>query len=126
MAEKLPGMFQRDKKICPQFFTWPAETVTLESGESHEDIFVLELERVPTNDWSATLRQAVAVSKAYGLLLVEQKAETVKAIFESHHGSRAWTFPIRRHGDVKILLSPKVTTDLESVGILWSPARASA
>ncbi len=125
MVEKLPGMWGRDGHIFPMLFTWPSEAVAT-SGGRHEGICVLELEGTPRAEWSALLRKAVAATKAYGLLLVEQQEREVVVIFETHHGSRAWRLPVKRHGDRCVLEKPRVSTDVESVGILWSPQRATA
>ncbi len=126
LVDQLPARFTRDGKIYPTAFSWPAETVKMEDGTLHEGICFLSLDGEDPKNWSKLLRDFVQRTKAYGLLFIEQKPAEVVAIFESHHGSHGWHFPIRRHGDVNVLELPARTTDVESVGLLWSQKNPSS
>jgi hypothetical protein len=112
--------WRRDRKIAPVAFTWPAETIRTDRGEPHEGVVVLDLPEAVGMRMEA-LRQLVARTKAYALLLVEQHPKKVVVILESRHGARCWTIPLESHGDVVILGRAEAHNDAVHVGLLWSP-----
>ena len=117
----LTKLWRRNGRISPVALSWPAESVKLEDGRDFDGIITMPLPTDEAERMSA-LKQLVAETKAYGLLLIEQRGnKEIKAIFETHHGSKSWALPIKRHGDVWVLGKPKEKTDVESVGLLWRP-----
>lgn len=113
-------IWRRERKIAPVLFTWPAERIRTEAGEPHEGICILDL---PEEEGAraTALRLMVERTKAYGLLLIEQLPEGVRAIFESPHGARCWSIAFAPHGDVVLLERVQVQDDGTHVGLLWSP-----
>jgi len=118
-------IWKEQGKIGPFFLAWPAEIVKAHDGTPIEDICRLELPEVK-EEWSKLFQQAVELTKAYAILLCEQKEDGVKVILESPHGTRCWTLPIERHGDVYVLGKVNIKDDVESVGLLWRPNRGRA
>lgn len=117
----LKGVYQRwgkEQRIDPFVVTWPAEPVPDDSGQLVSDLCVLELPE-DREKWNPLMLEAIRRTKAYGVLLVEQRKEDIRAILETRHGSRCWTVPIVRNGDVFTLKKPEVTSDRESLGFLW-------
>ncbi len=112
----LPDMWNRDQKISPVLLCWPEVPVKGSDGSSIDDVCVLDLTDIQEEERPDVIRQMSRRTKAYGLFFVEQKAGAVHASFETQHGSRTWTLPIRRHGDVLVLEEPVVVT----VGVLWT------
>lgn len=119
VVRKLPDMWNRDKKISPVLLCWPETPVKGSDGSSIDDVCVLDLTDASEEERPDLIRQMVRRSKAYGLFLVEQKKDTVRAAFETRLGSRTWTLPIRRHGEVVVLEAARVVTDGNAVGVLW-------
>lgn len=113
--------WRRDRRIAPLLFTWPGETIRMDSGEPHEGVCILELPEGDEERQDA-LRMMVERTKAYALLLVEQHREEVRIILESRHGARCWRIPLASHGEVVILERAQVEDDGVHVGLLWSPS----
>jgi len=105
-------------------FAWPSEHLHTKEGII-KHLVTTTFQSSPTNR-AQELRDFVRLSKAYALFVIEQHDDYVKAIFESMHGSRAWTLKIARHGDSKVLSRPTVSDDLESIGLLWKKNGGSA
>lgn len=114
------GIWRRERKIAPTLLTWPAERIRTEQGEPHEGVCLLELPEGGEKRSEAILAM-VRRTKAYGLLLIEQKPDEVRAIFETRHGARCWQIPLVTHGDVVLLGRAEVREDALHVGLLWSP-----
>jgi hypothetical protein len=114
------GIWRRERKITPTLITWPAERIRTEQGEPHEGVCLLELPEGNEKRSEAILAM-VRRTKAYGLLLIEQKPDEVRAIFETRHGARCWQIPLVTHGDVVLLGRAEVREDALHVGLLWSP-----
>lgn len=113
-------VWRRERKIAPTLFTWPAEQIRTEQGEPHEGVCLLELPEEAEKRSEAILAM-VRRTKAYGLLLIEQKPDEVRALFETRHGARCWQIPLVAHGDVVLLGRAEVREDALHVGLLWSP-----
>jgi hypothetical protein len=105
--------------------TWPAEEVRAHDGNVVNDVCRLELPEDRTR-WNKLIMKAVQITKAYAFLLVEQREKDIRAILESHHGTRCWIIPIEDHAGLKILGRVTHRDDLESVGLLWRPTIAQA
>jgi hypothetical protein len=76
--------------------------------------------------WPNELKRIVKVYGAYALLLVEQHVQEVVVILESPHGTVSWHVPIRNQGNVRVLDDAEEKTDVDYIGLLWSPMRGSA
>lgn len=111
-------MWSRDRHIGPVALSWPAEKLTLEDGTEYDRVVVCPLP-AKEEERPARLRLLIERTNPYALLLVEQRKGSVKAIFESQHGARCWTLPIRDHGGVKILGDMAHEDDKECLGLLW-------
>jgi hypothetical protein len=110
------------RQVDPFVIAWPSETILGEDGLPVNGACVLDL---PTNktSWPETLHAFVQKTRAYALLLAEQKEREVSVVLESHHGSRGWSIPIHTSGDIRLLGEPEVTDDVHSIGILWRKRR---
>ncbi len=127
-AEGISSLYDSWKEkgsIDPFLLTWPAENVVDDDGNIVTDVCRLELPK-EKNRWPSLFRQAISITKAYALLLVEQRSEDVRIILESPHGTRCWKVPIENHGGVKVLGKSSHTDNVESVGLLWRSNRAMA
>lgn len=113
-------VWKKERKIAPMLLTWPAERIFTEKGEPHEGICLLELPEEREKRDEAILAM-VRRTKAYGLLLIEQQPDEVRAVFETKHGARAWQIPFVAHGDVVLLGRAQVRDDVAHVGLLWRP-----
>ena len=106
------------RKIEPFIIAWPSDSVTAENGKEITGPCVMILPP-DKGRWQEFMLKAIELVTAYGLLLVEQREKDVRAIFESQHGTRCWTMPIVRSGDVDILKAPEVSDNTEHLGLLW-------
>lgn len=113
--------WREKRRITPFFLSWPAVTIYDEQGEPIEGVCRMDLSSVQRDRWTKTIVQAVQRTQAYAILLCEQRDSDVQIILESHHGSRCWTLPIERHGDIKVLGPASTRDDTECLGILWRP-----
>lgn len=114
------AIWKKERKIAPVLMTWPAETIRTSRGEPHEGVCILDLPEGNAAR-SVAIREMVGKTKAFALLLIEQRREDVRVILESRLGARCWDIPISDHGDVKILEQPVVQEGRAHVGLLWSP-----
>jgi hypothetical protein len=114
------------QKIDPFLITWPAETVKAGDGAAINGACTLELKEVPKEEWRSTILEALQLTKAYALLLVEQREHEILAILESKHGSKSWHMPIQQRGDIKVLGRSTSRADTDSLGYLWRPNKGQA
>jgi hypothetical protein len=124
-VDMLPKLWKQHGVIQSSLILWPAESVKTDDGGEIENMVYAQMPD-EESERIKFLRAAVARGKAYAILVTEQHEDTVKAIFESHHGTRCWTFDIERHGDIRLLSKPDVKDDAECVGILWQPKSRQA
>lgn len=124
-VSSLRERWKTNGRVEPFFLAWPAEIVKAHDGSLINDVCKLELPEVKEK-WADLFRQAVELTKAYAILLCEQKEDGVKVILESPHGTRCWTLPVERHGDVYVLGKTSIKDNVESVGLLWRPNRGKA
>jgi hypothetical protein len=117
--ESLYSSWRLRGRIDPFLIIWPHRTVTFEGARVNDSI-PLQLPE-DEQDRRTTVLKAVKNMKAWALLLVEQRAESVLVLFESPMGTKSWRFPIVRHGDVQVLDTPKESVNTDSLGILWRP-----
>lgn len=119
-------IWKKDGKIMPVLLTWPAEPIRDDvTGKPIEGICALDLPE-PIGERVTSIRKMVEKTKAYALLLAEERNGSVKVILESPHGTRCWTLPIHQSADVRFLGEATIEDDKERVGLLWSPETAEA
>lgn len=118
------GLWANNRRIKPHLLLWPSEAVKF-NGQLTEDVLPFDMP-ADRSKWAELLLERVVDNKACALLLIEQRAQAVVAIFESPGGTTSWHYPIKDHGDLKILGDPEEKTDVESVGLLWRPKPAVA
>lgn len=124
-VNKLYDIWKKEGRIDPSLLTWPAEPILSEKGQPITSVCCLQLpERV--EERTIAIRQMVERTQAYGLFLVEQRGDNVRALLETPHGTRCWNIPIHRSGDRDMLGQPTVTDNRESVGLLWAYRRGVA
>ncbi len=120
----LPGIrdaWKRFGKLDPFLISWPSEHVKCDDGTVVTDFFTLDLPS-DRGRWSSLIVQTIEKTKPYALLLAEETKSHVSVIFESVHGTRSWRFPIKKHGDARVLGSPTSRDDVDRIGVLWSPS----
>lgn len=110
------------QKDASMVIVWPSEHLPTEGGDIDGCVFAA----YPKGDTKSRLRSIVETTKAYGMLVIEQKPDAIIAILESPHGARCWKMQIERHGDVDVLASPVVTDNEDHIGLLWSPLSGTA
>lgn len=111
--------WKKNHKIDPFIVTWPSKTLSDDNGQQINDVCVMELPKNDKGSWQKLMLDVVAKTHAYGILLVEQRDMDVRAIFETKHGSKCWTLPIIRSGDIPVLKKPESTINRENLGLLW-------
>lgn len=117
---ELYDIWKTKMKITPFLLSWPSETVVGRDNEPIQDVCSLDLPE-DRSEWPSLFHQAMELTKSCALLLVEERNGTIKAILETPKGTMAWTIPIERRGDVRILKKASTTTDQENIGLLWRP-----
>ena len=70
--------------------------------------------------WGDTLREVIQLTRSCGVLLVEQREKSIRALLETDEGTSCWDIPIETHGDIQALGSPVLRENEESLGLLWS------
>lgn len=118
-------IWKRKRSIDAFFLSWPAVPVKTHDGGMLDDICRLELPQ-DKGEWPGLFRDAVRLTKPFAILLCEQREQDVRLIIESEYGTRSWTLPIQRRGDIVILGKADVKTDVENIGLLWSSKMAQA
>lgn len=72
------------------------------------------------------MRETAKKTKAWALMLCEQRTQAVVVVFESPLGTRSWHLPISRHGDTLVLEGPKELVDVDYLNIQYRPSTTSA
>lgn len=110
--------WKKEGKIKPFLVSWPGETLLDDHGVPFQGACLLDL---PDNQskWLETVVTFAKRTKAYALLLTEQKEREVHIILESHHGTRSWTIPILVSGDLRTLGTAAIKDDTHKIGVLW-------
>lgn len=116
--------WSESNRIDPFMVVWPSETVIF-NGESVNDAIPFQLP-LDKEQQRAFIKKAVKKTKAWAVLLVEQRAEAVVAVFESPVGTRSWHLPIKRRGDVLVLTDAKEYENTDYVGAVNSRERQQA
>lgn len=123
-VESLYRTWREEGRIDPFFIAWPAEPVQTREGSMIAGPCMLELP-ADRRTWNKKMLEAMRLTRAYAILLTEQRDEDVRVILESPHGARCWTVPIERHGDVRALGRASSQDDGPCLGILWKPGQTT-
>lgn len=125
LTRTLRESWAENGRIEPFILSWPSEHIRCDDGTTVTHVFHADLPE-DSSTWSRWLQATVEKTKPYALLLGEQKGDEIMVTFESPHGSRSWRYPIRRHGDVRVIGQPSTRDDVDAIGILWKAGRAKA
>jgi hypothetical protein len=126
LAESLVDQVRKDwrknRHLESFVFVWPSETITGDDG-SKIDRWVLQHlpDSLSVAERAETLKRLVVRTKAYGIAVTERRPTDLRVLFETHHGARAWTVPLERHGDLLVPGKTQVSDNKECLGLLWSP-----
>jgi hypothetical protein len=112
--------WRRQRKIKPYAVTWPGESLKSDSGEAitHAVFCALPVEHDVAKRMGV-LQQLIERTKAYGIVVVEQRDSSIRILFETRYGACAWCIPLVWHGDVQVPGQTEVSTNGECVGLLW-------
>jgi hypothetical protein len=119
-ADGIPSIYQSWRehgRITPFAIAWPEKSLRGDDGSVIERHVLIPLEEEP--DIQRALKKAVLRVHPYALLLTEQREDEVRVVFETKHGSKSWTFPIKQHGPDRVLGEVVEETDKHAVGLLW-------
>lgn len=111
--------WKQEGRISPFIILWPATAIRDHQGVELEGPCLRELDQ-DKGQWRKQMAEAIGLTNAYALLLVQQRAQQVLVILESQHGVVNWDLPIQRSGDVFTLGRSRRVGD-EYVGLLWRP-----
>lgn len=118
LVKKVREQWQKTRTVPRMLISFPARHLPV------GDKIITDVVSFAVPKEMATFRAAVELAKttqAYALLLVERVNDDVHIVLESHHGTRSWRMPLRRHGDVTVLEKGEATTNVDSIGVLWRP-----
>lgn len=115
----LEASWRTQKKIQPFMLSWPQEPISDDEGEIIDNVVLMELP-ADKQERKKEVTELVFRTKPCALLLCEQLGDKVLVIFESPLGTKSWTYPLRKHGDVTVLGSKSSRENTESIGLLWS------
>jgi hypothetical protein len=112
--------WRKRRKIEPYAATWPREHVKDDAGHELTQAILCPLSaNMGQAQRLKLLQQLVDRTKAYGLVVVEQRESSIHILFETHHGSRSWCIPLAWHGDVQIPGQVEKKDNDECIGLLW-------
>lgn len=117
----------KNKKLDSLLLTWPAEPIEDSAGITFEGVCGMELPEAPAAK-SKAIRDLVRRTKAYAFFVADyiKDQNRLKCILETPHGTRVWTIPIYRSGDVDVLGEAKVADDTECLGLIWQKNKGLA
>jgi len=116
-VDHVKQVWRKEHDYPRMIFSWPSEHLKTKGGT-----VITHLVSFAIPDEMETFKAAVELAtktKAYGLLLVDKVDGNLKVVLESRHGTRCWTMPIRRHGDVTVLERGRASENTECIGVLW-------
>lgn len=99
-------------------FTWAGAVVNDDQGFPINDLVGCNLPEDRAGHDKIALEMAIRTS-ACGLLRVRREEDRILAVMETPHGSRSWAFPFCVRGDSRVIGSPTVRDNEDSVGVLW-------
>lgn len=110
--------WKRQRKIEPYAITWPAESLKADDGTAiTHAVFCAIPAEFDTARRMKVLQQLIERTKAYGLVVVEQKDNSIRIMFETRYGAKAWRIPLAWHGDVQVPSQTEASAD--RIGLLW-------
>lgn len=119
LIAKYRELWAQGDKAEPAIFTWPSEVLHADdSGTPVNDICCCKLD-ADRNKWPDTIRGVAERTKAFAVLVMDPRETEVRFLFESPKGTRAWTIPIQRHGDVSVLGKVRREDGAARTGLLW-------
>ena len=102
---------------------WPATAIKDDKGKDIESVVSLEVPaEVPL---MKALKDIITRTNAYAILVCDSTEDELRVVIESHHGVRAWTTDIKRHGDVRVLGDTKVRNGTGGFNLLWKKQQGS-
>lgn len=125
MANEALQEYRRKRKLRPICVTWPGEVIKTDSGAETDKPVTCFLDTVSEAHRAEVLRKLTERTKAFGLVLIEERADDIRVVFETRLGTRAWITPLKFHGDVRVPGKTHASTNRECVGLLWKPALSS-
>jgi hypothetical protein len=124
IAEQAREVWKKTQRIEPYAVTWPSTALKTDDGGVVDQAVICQLPLEYTDaQRTDVLHKMVEKTKAYGLVLVEQRGNQLRVLFETHHGARAWLMRLERHGDVVVCGAPEIREDADCLGILWRAQR---
>ncbi len=114
----LPNLLRDYGKVEPTILLWPEESLPTLGGGKFSGVIFSSL----PHDQAARRRfiQAAAEQcRPFGIFVVEQLGDCVRAIFESRLGTRTWRLQLRDLDNQKTLGAPAIRDNAESIGVLW-------
>jgi len=124
--KEISSGWAKQQRLDPFLVTWPSSILTSKEGQDVGGPCLLYLADIDPKQWTEKIAQAVNLTRAYAVLLAEQKEDAVVITMETADGSRCWTLPIIRSGDMRRLGKPAVSNNVERLGVLWNPRRNRA
>jgi hypothetical protein len=120
IVEQVRQTWRKERKVERYAISWPSDAVSDDKGNKISGSILMALpDALSAAEVSAALQRMVKRTKAYGLLLIEQRDSDLRILFETHHGARAWILPLERHGDVLVTGTLQVHDNAECLGLLW-------
>lgn len=110
-------MWRESKRIHPSLLIWVKDAVKTTDGADFTGVVFTPLPEATGERWGA-IANAVEKCGGFAILVTEQLDDRVRMIFESPHGTRTWSIPIKDHGGVQVLGVPTTADDVELVGVL--------
>lgn len=125
IVEDLPAFYVMESgKVDSYIVSWPAVAFRNDEGKRTDNPVYLTLPTDRTK-WAELTRDLVSRTKAFALFMVDVTRTEVACVFESHLGTRAWTFQVQRRGDIKTLSGPISEVNKKKVGLLWAGGEAN-
>lgn len=122
MAKTALLQYKKTRRVEPFCVTWPGEAVQTDTGGTLEQPVLCDLRGVPAEQRHEVVKKMTMRTKAFAMVLIEERDSAIKVVFESKLGARAWVTPLNHHGDVRVPGRTHVSDNAECVGLLWRPA----
>jgi len=107
--------------VPTMLFAWPGPNVRADDGTVIRGLIPFA---VPAGvDVKAAAVKMAKRTQATALVLVQRQNEYVKVILEAPIGTKCWSLPVRRHGDVTVVEEGSTSMNGESIGVLWQKSR---
>jgi hypothetical protein len=111
--------WRKHRKIDPYVITWPSEELKADDGSTITHAVFCALPEKSDAARMQAVQQLVERTKAYGLLVVEQKDHAILVMFETRFGARSWYTPLAWHGDIQVPGQTEAKNNADAVGLLW-------